>query len=153
MRKLFDNVPVVDTGGRGATTTFVQRRIGDVLLTFENEIALLRAELGAADYEVVVPSLTVRADNPVAVVDKVAARHGNAALAEAYLRYHYTPEAQEIFAGNYLRPVDATVLARHAARFPRLQTFQVGEAFGGWPEAQKRHFADGGVFDRIYAAR
>ena len=153
VRKLFANVPVLDTGGRGASTTFTQRGIGDVLLTFENEIALLRAELGASDYEVVVPSLTVRADNPVAVVDKVAAKHGNGALAAAYLTYHYTPAAQEIFAKNYLRPVDDAVLRRHGATFPALNTFRVDAAFGGWPEAQKRHFADGGVFDRIYSQR
>ncbi len=153
VRKLFANVPVLDTGGRGATTTFVQRGIGDVLLTFENEIALLRAELGAADYEVVVPSLTVRADNPVAVVDKVAARHGTTALANAYLQYHYAPAGQEIFAKNYLRPVDAGVLQKHAAVFPRLNAFRVDEAFGSWPEAQRKHFADGGVFDRIYAKK
>ncbi|AKC85969.1 sulfate ABC transporter substrate-binding protein [Pseudoxanthomonas suwonensis] len=153
VRKLFANVPVLDTGGRGATTSFVQRGIGDVLLTFENEIALLRAELGAADYEVVVPSLTVRADNPVAVVDKVAAKHGNTALANAYLQFHYAPAGQEIFARNYLRPVDAGVLQRHAATFPKLNAFLVDEAFGSWPEAQKKHFADGGVFDRIYSAR
>ena len=153
VRKLFANVPVLDTGGRGASTTFTQRGIGDVLLTFENEIALLRAELGASDYEVVLPSLTVRADNPVAVVDRVAARHGNSALAAAYLKYHYTPAAQEVFARNYLRPVDDAVLQRHAATFPRLNTFRVDAAFGGWPEAQKKHFADGGVFDRIYTAR
>ncbi|WP_372012333.1 sulfate ABC transporter substrate-binding protein [Pseudoxanthomonas sp. 10H] len=153
VRKLFANVPVLDTGGRGATSTFVQRGIGDVLLTFENEIALLRAELGAADYEVVVPSLTVRANNPVAVVDRVAAKHGTAGLANAYLQYHYSAAAQEIFAKNYLRPVDDAVLRRHAAAFPELNVFSVEAAFGGWPQAQKRHFADGGVFDRIYSQR
>ena len=153
VRKLFANVPVLDTGGRGASTTFTQRGIGDVLLTFENEIALLRAELGASDYEVVVPSLTVRADNPVAVVDRVAARHGNAELAKAYLEYHYSPAAQAIFAKNYLRPVDDAVLRRHAAAFPPLNTFRVEAAFGSWPAAQKTHFADGGVFDRIYTQR
>jgi len=153
VRKLFANVPVLDTGGRGATSTFVQRGIGDVLLTFENEIALLRAELGASDYEVVVPSLTVRADNPVAVVDKVAGKHGTAALANAYLKYHYSPAAQEIFAKNYLRPVDDAVLQRHGAAFPKVNVFRVEAAFGSWPEAQKKHFADGGVFDRIYTQR
>ncbi|UWX03705.1 sulfate ABC transporter substrate-binding protein [Pseudoxanthomonas sp. NC8] len=153
VRKLFANVPVLDTGGRGATSTFVQRGIGDVLLTFENEIGLLRTELGASDYEVVVPSLTVRADNPVAVVDKVAGKHGTAALAAAYLKYHYSPAAQEIFAKNYLRPVDDAVLQRHGAAFPRLNVFRVETAFGSWPEAQKKHFADGGVFDRIYTQR
>jgi len=153
VRKLLANVPVLDTGGRGATTTFVQRGIGDVLLTFENEIGLLRAELGAADYEVIIPSLTVRADNPVARVDKVAAKHGNTALATAYLQFHFAPAAQEIFARNYLRPTDAQVLQRHAATFPPLNTFRVEEAFGSWPAAQARHFANGGTFDQIYNAR
>jgi sulfate/thiosulfate-binding protein len=150
---LFANVPVLDTGGRGATTTFLQRGIGDVLLTFENEIALLRAELGASDYEVVVPSLTVRADNPVAVVDRVAARNGTTALANAYLQFHYSNAGQEIFASNYLRPADEAVLRRHAARFPALNTFTVESAFGSWAEAQRKHFADGGVFDSIYTKR
>lgn len=153
VRKLFANVPVLDTGGRGATTTFVQRGIGDVLLTFENEIGLLRAEFGAGDYEVVVPSLTVRADNPVAVVDKVAGKHGSTALATAYLRFHYSERAQAIFADNHLRPSDPAVLARHAARFPRVETFRVEEAFGSWKAAQDRHFASGGVFDQIHSAR
>ncbi|MEL1265067.1 sulfate ABC transporter substrate-binding protein [Pseudoxanthomonas putridarboris] len=153
VRKLFANVPVLDTGGRGATTTFVQRGIGDVLLTFENEIGLLRAEFGAGDYEVVVPSLTVRADNPVAVVDKVVTKHGSAALANAYLRFHYSEQAQTIFAQNHMRPSDPAALARHAERFPKVNTFRVEEAFGSWQAAQARHFANGGVFDRIYSAR
>ncbi len=153
VRKLFANVPILDTGGRGATTSFVQRGIGDVLLTFENEIGLLRAELGGADYEVVVPSLTVRADNPVARVDKVAGRHGSAELADAYLHFHYSEPAQAIFARNHLRPVDAEVLRRHAGRFPAVEAFRVEDAFGSWEAAQARHFANGGVFDQIYAVR
>ncbi len=152
VRKLFANVPVLDTGGRGATTTFVQHRIGDVLLTFENEISLLRADLGDG-YQVVVPSLTVRADNPVAVVDKVAAKHGTAALARAYLQFHYSAAGQEIFARNYLRPVNAEVLKRHARTFPPLNVFGVEEAFGSWPQVQARHFASGGVFDQIQAGK
>lgn len=150
--RLFANVPVLDTGGRGATTTFSQREIGDVLLTFENEVALLKAELGDA-VEVVVPSLTVRADNPVAVVQKVAGKKGNLVLAKAYLQYHFSPEAQEILARNDLRPVDEAVLARHAARFPKLNVFRVEETYGSWAKAQSLHFGDGGTFDQIYAAR
>jgi sulfate/thiosulfate-binding protein len=152
VKNLFRNVPILDTGGRGATTTFSQRGIGDVLLTFENEVALIRAELGDA-FEVVVPSLTVRADNPVAVVQKFAAKHGRAELARAYLEFHYTPEAQALFAKNALRPSDAQALAGHGATFPALSVFTVEQAFGSWPQAQAAHFADGGSFDQIYAAR
>ncbi|MGQ0620068.1 MAG: sulfate ABC transporter substrate-binding protein [Panacagrimonas sp.] len=152
VRKLFANVPILDTGGRGATTTFSQRGIGDVLLTFENEVALIRAELGDA-FEVVAPSLTVRADNPVAVVQKFADRRGNAKLAQAYLEFHYTPEVQAIFAKNAIRPSDAAVLAQFASSFPALNVFTVEEAFGSWPKAQAAHFADGASFDQIYAAR
>ncbi|WP_020649123.1 sulfate ABC transporter substrate-binding protein [Solimonas variicoloris] len=151
--KLFGNVPVLDTGGRGATTTFAQRGIGDVLLTFENEIRLIQKELGADRFEVVVPSLTVRADNPVAVVDKVAAKKGHEKLARAYLQFHFSPAGQEIIARNDLRPVDEAVLQKHAERFPAVQAFTVAEAFGGWPKTQATHFADGGVFDQIYAKR
>jgi sulfate transport system substrate-binding protein len=152
VKKLFANVPILDTGGRGATTTFSQRGIGDVLLTFENEVALIREELGDA-FEVVVPSLTVRADNPVAVVQKFADKHGNTALARAYLEFHYTPEAQAIFARNAIRPSDPAALAQHASSFPVLKTFTVEEAFGSWPKAQAAHFADGASFDQIYASR
>lgn len=150
VKQLLGNVPILDTGGRGASTTFAQRGIGDVLLTFENEVALIRAELGDA-FEVVVPSLTVRADNPVAVVQKFAGKHGNADRALAYLAFHYTAEAQAIFARNDLRPSDPAVLAQNAARFPALKVFTVDEAFGGWARAQAAHFADGGSFDQLYA--
>ncbi len=153
VRRLFAHVPVLDTGGRGATTTFAQRGIGDVLLTFENEISLLRAELGADQFEVVIPSLTVRADNPVTVVEANAAKRGTTALARAYAEFHFTEEAQEIFARNGLRPVSEAVLARHAAQLPNLKLFTVEEAFGSWAEAQRVHFADGGTWDQIQAAR
>jgi sulfate/thiosulfate-binding protein len=152
VKKLLSNVPILDTGGRGATTTFSQRTIGDVLLTFENEVALIREELGDR-FEVVVPSLTVRADNPVAVVQKFAAKHGRSELARAYIEFHYSPQGQEIFARNAIRPSDPAVLERHANRFPKLDAFTVEEAFGSWPLAQAAHFADGGSFDQIYAAR
>jgi len=152
VKKLLGNVPILDTGGRGATTTFSQRGIGDVLLTFENEVALIREELGDK-FEVVVPSLTVRADNPVAVVQKYAAKHGNEKLARAYLEFHYTPEGQAIFAKNALRPSDPAALAKVASNFPAVNTFTVESAFGSWPKAQAAHFADGGSFDKIYSAR
>jgi len=150
--ELFGHVPVLDTGGRGATTTFSQRGIGDVLLTFENEIALLREELGDK-VEAVVPSLTVRADNPIALVKKVAAKKGNTDRARAYLDFHFTPEAQQIFAKNDLRPVDETVLAQYADRFPKLNVFRVEDVYGSWAKAQALHFADGASFDQIYGAR
>ena len=152
VKKLFANVPILDTGGRGATTTFSQRGIGDVLLTFENEVTLIREELGDK-FEVVVPSITVRADNPVAVVQKFAAKHGRADLAHAYLEFHYSPQGQEIFARNAIRPSDPAMLERFAASFPKLNVFTVEEAFGSWPKAQAAHFADGASFDQIYAAR
>lgn len=151
--KLFANVPVLDTGGRGATTTFAQRGVGDVLLTFENEIALIREEFAKDGFEVVVPSLTVRADNPVAVVDKVAAKHGTTELARAYLEYHYSPEAQALFAANGVRPVDDKVLKANAARFPVLNVFTVEQGFGSWQQAQSVHFSDGGLFDQLFAKK
>lgn len=150
--KLFANVPVLDTGGRGATTTFAQRGIGDVLLTFENEVQLIKDELGDK-FEVVIPSLTVRADNPVAVVDKVTTRKGTARLAKAYLDFHYSDRGQEIFANNDIRPANGAILKKYAARFPALNTFDVSEAFGSWSKAQATHFGDGGIFDQIYRGK
>lgn len=153
VKALFAQVPVLDTGGRGASSTFAQRGAGDVLLTFESEIALLREEFPVAGFEVVVPSLTVRADNPVAVVDAVAARHGSEALARAYLDYHYSPQGQALFAEHGVRPADAAVLKAHAARFPTLTAFTIEQGFGSWAQAQSQHFADGAVFDQIIARR
>lgn len=150
--KLFANVPVLDTGGRGATTTFAQRGIGDVLLTFENEVRLIKDELGPEKFDVVIPSLTVRADNPVAVVEKFAAKNGNTKLAKAYLDYHFSPAGQQLIAKADLRPIDDAVLRQYAATLPALNLFTVEQAFGSWPAAQKTHFADGGVFDQIIAA-
>lgn len=147
--RLFANVPVLDTGGRGATTTFSQRGIGDVLLTFENEVNLIVNELGGK-FEVVVPSLTARADNPVAIVDKVASKKGTNRAAKAYLEFHYSKKAQEIFANNFIRPENNDVLREHSQQFPALNTFDVAQAFGGWPQAQAKHFSDGGTFDQIY---
>lgn len=148
-KRLFANVPVLDVGGRDATTTFVQRGIGSVLLTFESEARLILANFGADQYEIVIPSITVRADNPVAVVEKVAARKGNSALAQAYLKFHYSAAAQEILMRNGLRPADPAALQKHAAEFPPLHTFTVTRDFGGWQHTQALHFADGGIFDQI----
>jgi sulfate/thiosulfate transport system substrate-binding protein len=147
--ELFKHVPVLDTGARGATTTFVQRGIGDVLLAWENEAFLALKELGPDQFEIVVPSLSILAEPPVAIVDKVVDKHGTRKVAEAYLKYLYSPEAQELVAENFYRPTDPTVAARHKAEFPDIPLVTIGE-FGGWAKAQTTHFADGGVFDQIY---
>ncbi len=149
---LFHNVPVLDSGGRGATTSFTQRGLGDVLVTFENEAALITGEAGANQYEVVYPSVSVLAEPPVAVVDKVVDKHGTRKEAQAYLQFLFSPAGQEIIAEHHLRPRDATVLRRHAAEFPPLKTFTVDQMFGGWDNAQKTHFADDGIFDQVIMA-
>lgn len=149
--RLFRNVPVLDTGARGSTTTFVERGQGDVLLAWESEALLARAEHADGAFEVVVPPLSILAEPPVAWVDKVVDKHGTRALAEAYLRFLYTPQAQEIIARNGYRPRDASVAARHAARFPPLPLLTIDDDFGGWRAAHAMHFADGGTFDRIYS--
>ncbi|MBJ6723643.1 sulfate ABC transporter substrate-binding protein [Geomesophilobacter sediminis] len=148
--RLYRNVPVLDSGARGATTTFVQRGQGDVLLAWENEAYLAVNELGKGSYEVVVPSLSILAEPPVTVVDKVVDRKGTRKVAEEYLRYLYSAEGQEIAARHYYRPVDKAVAARYARRFPKLTLVTVDSVFGGWKQAQKTHFSDGGIFDRIY---
>ncbi len=148
LRRLFAQVPVLDTGARGATNTFVQRGLGDVLLAWENEALLSREELGADRFEIVYPSVTIRADPPVAVVDAVADKRGSRAPAEAFLRFLYSPEGQEIAARHHFRPRDPVVAARYEQKFPPVPTFGI-ELFGGWPEAQARHFAEGGVFDQV----
>ena len=149
VKQLFANVPVLDSGARGATTTFVERGIGDVLLAWENEAFLAVKELGPDKVDIVVPSVSILAEPPVAVVDAVAARHGTTEVAKAYLQYLYSPEAQDIAARNYYRPTDAKVAARYTDRFPRLKLFSIKD-FGGWKQAQAAHFADGGSFDQIY---
>ena len=149
-KKLYSHVPVLDTGARGATTTFVQRGIGDVLLAWENEAFLSIKELGADKVEIVVPSLSILAEPPVTVVDKVVLRRGTRDVANEYLKYLYSPAAQEIIARNFYRPVDPTVAAKYVKTFPKLNLVTI-QAFGGWEQAQKVHFADGGVFDQIYA--
>ena len=147
---LYRNVPVLDTGARGATTTFVQRGIGDVLLSWENEAFLAVKELGPDKFEIVVPSVSILAEPPVAVVDKVVDKRGTRAVAEAYLQYLYSPEAQELEAQNFYRPRLEAVAAKYAANFPKIPLFTIDDTFGGWDKAQKTHFADGGVFDQIY---
>lgn len=149
--RLFKNVPVLDTGGRGATTTFAQRGIGDVLLTFENEAELIQKELGRDQFEVIYPSTSILAENPVSIVDKVVDKRKTRAVAEAYLSYHFTEEGQEIAAKHHLRPRLASIAAKHTAGFPKLDLFTIDEIFGGWKQAQKVHFSDGGIFDQIYA--
>jgi len=150
---LYKNVPVLDSGARGATTTFVQRGIGDVLLAWENEAFLSIKELGPDKVDVVVPSLSILAEPPVTVVDKIVDKKGTRAVAQAYLEYLYTPEGQEIAAKNYYRPRLEAVAKKHAATFPRVNLFTIDDVFGGWQKAQKTHFADGGLFDQIYAPR
>jgi sulfate/thiosulfate-binding protein len=147
---LYRNVPVLDAGARGSTITFAQKGLGDVLLAWENEAFLAKREFGEGSFETVIPSVSILAEPPVAVVDKVAARRGTAAVAKAYLEYLYSDEGQEIAARNHFRPRNEAVAARHADAFPRLELFTVESMFGGWTQAQKTHFADGGVFDQIY---
>jgi sulfate transport system substrate-binding protein len=148
--KLFQNVPVLDSGARGSTVTFAERGQGDVLLAWENEAHLSLKEFGAGKFEIVYPPSSILAEPPVAVVDKVVDKKGTRAVATAYLEYLYTPEGQEIAAKNFYRPVDATVAAKYAKQFPAVKLFTVDQLFGGWARAQKTHFADGGVFDQIY---
>lgn len=148
--QLYKNVPVLDSGARGSTNTFVQREIGDVLLAWENEAFLSINELGPGKVEIVAPSLSIRAEPPVTVVNGNARQHGAEAAATAYLEFLYTPEAQELAARHYFRPGDPVVLARHASRFPRVNLVGVDEEFGGWQKAQADHFADGGEFDKLY---
>jgi sulfate transport system substrate-binding protein len=149
VKTLFQHVPVLDTGARGATNTFVQRGVGDVLLAWENEAFLAQKELGKDAFEIVAPSISILAEPPVAVVDKNAQKHGTQAVAEAYLKFLYTPAAQEIIARNFYRPRLASVEAKYSAQFPKLKLFTIDDTFGGWRAAQKRFFADGGVFDQI----
>ncbi len=148
--KLFKNVPVLDSGARGATTTFVQRGIGDVLLAWENEALLAVKEYGSDKVEIVTPSKSILAEPTVSVVDKVVDRKGTRAVAQAYLEFLYSPEGQEIIAKNYYRPRLEEVATKYAKAFPKTELFTVDELFGGWQKAQKIHFNDGGVFDQIY---
>jgi len=153
IRKVYANVPVLDSGARGSTVTFAQREVGDVLLAWENEAWLSLKEFGADKFDVVYPTTSILAEPPVAIVDKVVDRKGTRAVAQAYLEYLYTPEAQEIEARNFYRPIDPTVAAKYASKFPKLKLFSIDDTFGGWSKAQATHFADGGVFDQIYAKK
>ena len=151
--KLYANVPVLDSGARGATVTFAQRNVGDVLLAWENEAGLVLKEFGADKFEVVTPSRSILAEPPISIVDKNVDKHGTRKVAEAYLQYLYSPEAQEIAAKNSYRPTDPKVFAKYAKQFPKLQLFTIDDTFGGWTKAQKEHFSDGGVFDQIYTKK
>ncbi len=148
--KLFKNVPVLDSGARGSTNTFVQRGLGDVLLAWENEAFLAINELGKDKFEIVVPSLSILAEPPVTVVDKVVDKKGTRKVAEEYLKHLYSAEGQEIAARNYYRPTDRKVADKYAKAFPKVKLITIDEVFGGWQTAQKKHFADGGTFDQIY---
>jgi sulfate transport system substrate-binding protein len=147
--KIFKNVPVLDTGARGATTTFVQRGIGDVFIAWENEAFLALKEFGADKFEIVVPSMSILAEPPVSIVDKVVQRKGTEPEAQAYLQFLYSETGQELAAKHFYRPRSAKALAKHAKVFPKLNLFTIEEVFGGWKEAQKVHFNDGGIFDQI----
>ncbi len=151
--KLFANVPVLDGGGRGATTTFTQRDVGDVLVTFENEAILIAQELGSSKFDIVYPSLSIDAAAPVAVVQKVAAKRGTEKVAKAYLDFLFSPAGQEIIAKHDFRPRDPAVLKKHAAKYPNIRTFTVEQKLGGWAAVQKTHFADGAVYDQIVARK
>ncbi len=147
---LFHNVPVLDSGARGATTTFVERGQGDVLLAWENEAFLALKEFGAGKFEIVIPSVSILAEPPVAIVDRVVDKRGTRKVAQAYLDYLYSDEGQDIAGRNFYRPRSQKAAAKYAKQFPRLNLFTIVEVFGGWTKAQKTHFADGGIFDHIY---
>jgi sulfate transport system substrate-binding protein len=152
MAKLFRNVPVLDSGARGATTTFVERGQGDVLIAWENEALLAKNKLGRGKFDIVYPSVSILAEPPVAVVDKTVDKRGTRQVAEAYLRFLYTPEAQNIIARNYFRPRNAQTASRYKSQFPNLKLFTIDRNFGGWAKAQALHFNDGGLFDQEYEA-
>jgi sulfate transport system substrate-binding protein len=150
VKNIYANAPVLDTGARGSTITFVERGVGDVLISWENEAFLAVNELGKDKLEIVVPSVSILAEPPVAVVDKVVDRKGTRAAAEAYLKFLYTKAGQEVAARNYYRPRDADVAAKYAQTFPKVSLFTIDDVFGGWRNAQGKHFADKGAFDQIY---
>ncbi len=150
--KIYKHVPVLDTAARGATTTFVQRGIGDVLITWENEAFLAQKELGKGQFEIVLPSISILAEPPVAVVEKNAVRKGTLDAAQEYLSFLYSPQAQELAAENFYRPIDETIAAKYKDKFPAIKIVTIAD-FGGWKKAQKEHFDDGGVFDQIYDSK
>ncbi len=151
--RLFSNVPVLDSGARGSTVTFAERGVGDVLLAWENEAHLSLKEFGADKFDIVYPAVSILAEPPVTVVDKTVDKRGTRAAAQAYLEYLYSPEGQDIAARHFYRPIDTAVAARYARQFPKLNLFTIDDTFGGWAQAQKTHFSDGGVFDQIYTRR
>ena len=153
MKKLYGNVPVLDTGARGSTTTFVQRGIGDVLVGWESDALLSLKDADPGKFELIVPSASIVAETPVAVVDKVAQKHGTEKLARAYLEYLYSPEAQDLAAKYFYRPTVKSVAAKYASQFPKVNTFTIDQGAGGWRNAQVKHFADGGYFDQIYSSK
>ncbi|WP_394808320.1 sulfate ABC transporter substrate-binding protein [Nitrosomonas sp.] len=148
--KIYKNVPVLDSGARGSTTTFVERAVGDVLITWENEAFLALKEYGTDKFEIVIPSLSIIAEPPVAIVDKVVDKRGTRQVAKAYLQYLYSEAGQEIVAKHFYRPTNPKVAEKHAGKFPKIDLFKIDDAFGGWKNAHKTHFADGGTFDQIY---
>ncbi|MBY0468436.1 MAG: sulfate ABC transporter substrate-binding protein, partial [Burkholderiaceae bacterium] len=150
---LFKNVPVLDSGARGSTVTFAERGIGDVLLAWENEAHLALKEFGADKFDIVYPPVSILAEPPVSVVDKVVDKKGTRDVAQAYLEYLYSPEGQEIAARNYYRPIDPAIATKYEKNFPKISLFTIDDVFGGWTKAQKTHFADGGVFDKIYSVK
>ena len=149
VQKLYKNVPVLDTGARGSTVTFTQRGIGDVLVTWENEAELVFRELGRDKFEIVAPPYSIKAEPPVAIVDKNVDKKGTRKVATEYLNYLYSKEGQEIAAQNYYRPLDKEIAAKYAKQFPKIQLFDLDDVFGGWAKTQKTHFSDGGIFDQI----
>ncbi len=150
VKNIYKNVPVLDTGARGSTTTFVERGIGDVLLAWENEAFLAQKELGPDKFEIVVPSLSILAEPTVTVVDKVVDKRKTRAVAQAYLEYLYSEQGQEIAAQNYYRPTLESVAKKYEGKFPKVNLIKIDDVFGGWQKAQKTHFSDGGTFDEIY---
>lgn len=150
LTKVFKNVPILDTGARGSTTTFTQRGIGDVLLAWENEAYLSVKELGADKFDIVYPSVSILAEPPVALVDRNVDKHGTRTVADAYLKFLYTKMTQELIAQNFYRPTDAEIAAKYASKYPKLPLVTVDQVFGGWQKAQAVHFVDGGLFDQIY---
>jgi sulfate transport system substrate-binding protein len=149
LAKLYKNVPVLDTGARGATNTFVERGLGDVLIAWENEALMAVNELGKDKFDIVAPSISILAEPPVAIVDKVVDKKGTREIAKAYLEFLYTEQGQEIAAKHFYRPRSEAVAAKYASQFPKLELFTIAD-LGGWAEAQKKHFSDGGIFDQIY---
>ena len=150
MTALYKNVPVLDSGARGSTTTFAERGIGDVLLSWENEAYLAVNQFGAGKFEIVYPSTSILAEPPVALVDKVVDRKGTRVIAQGYLNFLYSPIAQDLIGKNFFRPRSPQAAAKYAARFPKIPMVTINDAFGGWAKAQATHFADGGVFDQIH---